>query len=165
LQVKDVIKGLHYLHSHNVIHGDLQCNNVLVNDAGHAVLADFGRAKVIGIVGYSTPMLAGSAPYMAPELFPSGDANTDELFSTMSDVYAFGMLCYEVFTNQQPFACYTANLDWQIVPLIRAGRKPTRPRQPQRHIPDNMWVIMEACWMTAPDIRPTAEWVAQQRMH
>ena len=69
---------------------------MLVDEAGHARLTDFGRAKVIGEVGYSTQMLAGSAAYMAPELFPLTDANVDNLFSKKSDVYAFGMLCFEV---------------------------------------------------------------------
>jgi serine/threonine protein kinase len=71
-------------------------NNVLVNESGDAVLADFGRAKVIGEVGYSTQMFAGSAPYMAPELFPLTDVDVDNLFSKKSDIYAFGMLCFEV---------------------------------------------------------------------
>jgi serine/threonine protein kinase len=76
----------------------IQCQtNVLVNEAGHAVLTDFGRAKVIGQQVYSTPMMAGTAKYMAPELLPlSGEVNIDELFSKKSDVYAFGMLCFEV---------------------------------------------------------------------
>ena len=69
---------------------------MLVDDTGHATLTDFGRAKVIGAVGYDTPILAGYAPYMAPELFPQGDVNIDQLFSQKSDVYAFGMLCFEV---------------------------------------------------------------------
>jgi len=71
-------------------------NNVLVDDTGHAVLTDFGRAKVIGELGYSTQLLAGSAAYMAPELLSPDDVDVDELFSKNSDVYAFGMLCFKV---------------------------------------------------------------------
>ena len=63
---------------------------------GHAVLIDFGRSKIIGEVGYSTALMAGSAAYMAPELFPKGEVNIDELFSKESDIYAFGIVCVMV---------------------------------------------------------------------
>jgi serine/threonine protein kinase len=52
---------------------------------------------VIGEAGYiSTGLLVGSAAYMAPELFPTEEVNIDELFSKRSDIYAFGMICFEV---------------------------------------------------------------------
>jgi len=88
--VKDAANGLSYLHSQNIIHCNLQSNNVLVTEQGRAVLADFCHAKVIGEVGYSTQMLAGSAA----ELFPSSETNlnVDDQFSKKSDVYAFAML-------------------------------------------------------------------------
>jgi serine/threonine protein kinase len=71
-------------------------NNVLVNDEGCAVLTDFGRAKVMGDPVFSTPLVAGLAKYMAPELLPaSGEVNVDELFSKKSDIYAFAMFCFE----------------------------------------------------------------------
>jgi serine/threonine protein kinase len=72
--------------------------NILIDHEGHARLADFGRAKVVGEAGYNTGFLAGSVEYMAPELFPTPehDANIDELFSKQSDVYAFAMVCFVV---------------------------------------------------------------------
>ena len=75
-----------------------QCqHNVLVNEAGSAVLTDFGRAKVIGEAGFSTTMFAGHISSMAPELLPPDDSvDVDKLFSEKSDIYAFGMLCYKV---------------------------------------------------------------------
>lgn len=72
-------------------------HNVLVNEAGSAVLTDFGRAKVIGEAGFSTTMFAGHISSMAPELLPPDDSvDLDKLFSKKSDIYAFGMLCYKV---------------------------------------------------------------------
>jgi len=67
---------------------------VLVDETGRARLTDFGRAKVIGAAGYSTQTLAGSAAYMAPELFLSTNVDVDK--SKNSDVYAFGILYFEV---------------------------------------------------------------------
>jgi len=138
-----------------------------VNDSGHAVLRDFDHAKVIGeagysdtvLAGYGDPVLAGSAAYMAPELW-----NVDDQFSKKSDVYAFGMLCYEIFTNEEPFACYNARMDWQIGLLIQQGKRPRCTTQVQRQIPMDMWRLMEACWVTVRENRPSAALIVQ-RMH
>jgi serine/threonine protein kinase len=151
-------------------------NNVLVHEAEYAVLTDFGLAKVFAAAGYSEPMLAA---YMAPELFPSNDMSVEELFSKQSDVYAFGMLCYEaslkikwksnlidsifqLLTNNQPFACYNASLDWQIVPLIQQGKRPIYTSQVQRQISADMWRLMEACWNTLPKNRPSAQQIVER---
>lgn len=67
-----------------------------MDDSDNARLCDFGRAKVIGDAEYSTALVAGCIPYMAPELFPEDETNVDELFSPASDIYAFSMLAFEV---------------------------------------------------------------------
>lgn len=98
-----------------MIHGDLSGRNVLIDDNGSARLADFGRAKILGQAEYDTTLFAGSTEYMAPELFDTsvsddeetedeevGDEATEDLkpelapFSTMSDVYAFSILAFQV---------------------------------------------------------------------
>jgi hypothetical protein len=56
---------------------------------------------------YSTALLAGCAPYMAPELFPEDDTSVDSLFSLQSDVYAFGMLAFEVRRPRQLHGCFS----------------------------------------------------------
>jgi serine/threonine protein kinase len=150
-----------------------------VDADGHALLTDFGRAKLLGEIAFSVQLLlAGSAAYMAPELFPPNDLNVDAPFSTKSDVYAFGMLCFEVgrtpqqpysltvefqiFTHEVPFSFYKAHLDWQIVPLIHQGKKPKCTSHVSRHIAPEMWVIMEACWATIAESRPSAEQIIQR---
>jgi len=67
-----------------------------VDNSLNARLCDFGRAKVIGDAEYSTALVAGCSAYMAPELFPEDESIVDQLFSPSSDIYAFGMLAFEV---------------------------------------------------------------------
>lgn len=163
--VKEVANGLMYLHSQDVIHCDLLPTDVLVNEQGHAVLTGFGRAKVIGNAVYNDSIMVGLAAYMAPELFPpEGDVDINKLYSTKSDMYAFGILCFEIFTGQQPFTCYNARHDWQVVPLIQKGMRPLRTAHVQHCISQDIWAMMEACWMTMPENRPSAAQVVQ-RIH
>jgi len=76
---------------------DVHCQrHVLVDGHGHAVLTSFGSARVIGDPTYINIPLVGVAEYWAPELWPQIDIDINELFSKKSDIYAFGMLCFEV---------------------------------------------------------------------
>jgi serine/threonine protein kinase len=105
--VADVVNGLAYLHTFRsgVVHGDLKPSNILVDDAGNARLTDFGRAKVVGETGFTTELCAGSAPYMAPELLPKfeGEENVNTFFTRLSDIYAFAMVAFEIFTDEIPY--------------------------------------------------------------
>jgi len=158
----DVIKGLEYLHSHNVVHGDLQANNVLVDDVENARLADFGRAKILGEAGYSTALLAGCAPYMAPELFPEDDISIDNIFTPWSDTYAFGMLAFEIFTDEIPFTSLKAKSHGQIMIRVLKGVRPLRSSDQQLRISDVMWRTMEDCWVKEPAERPLATAILQR---
>jgi len=160
--VNQVINGLWYLHTNNIIHGDLQGNNVLVDNSHNARLCDFGRAKVIGDAEYSTALVAGYAPYMAPELFPEDESNVDQLFSPSSDIYAFGMLAFEIFTDEVPFNSLGAYSQFRIVAIVKRGDRPSRSSDAQRRISDNMWEIMQRCWVADPGARPTAFAIVQR---
>jgi serine/threonine protein kinase len=161
LLVKEVAKGLQYLHFKDVVHADLHCNNIIV-EGGHARLADFGRAKIIGDESCKTKLPAGFAPYMAPELLPPDDkVNVDDLFSKHSDVYAFAMCCFKILTGQSPFASYNASLDFHVVLLIYQGKRPQYTRQVQSLIPRKIWTAMEACWQTAPEKRLSVDQVVE----
>jgi len=101
-----ICQGLAEAHRKHVIHGDLKSNNVILTqaDAGgiRAVITDFGLA-----LGTTAPVedgaLSGSTEpggtpdYMAPELWKGGKA------TTASDVYALGVILYELATGQRPF--------------------------------------------------------------
>jgi serine/threonine protein kinase len=78
-------------------------NNVLADDNGGARLADFGRTKVIGVHGYTAHLFAGSAQFMAPELFPDEAEDDEDVelpeppFSPKSDLYAFAVVAFQVW--------------------------------------------------------------------
>jgi serine/threonine protein kinase len=92
--LKDIARGLRYLHSRSMIHGDLSGNNVLIDKDGKAKLADFGLSALLP-ERMSQALLptnpGGTAPYMAPECMKLDDEGNESLvFSPKSDVYSFG---------------------------------------------------------------------------
>ncbi|KAF7362524.1 TKL/TKL-ccin protein kinase [Mycena venus] len=102
--VLGVASGLQYLHSRDIIHGDLKVQNVLVTKRGAPCICDFGISKIISPRG-NTMSSVGTAPYMAPELFFVVDGTgQDESPSTTkcSDVYSFALLVLEILTSEPP---------------------------------------------------------------
>jgi len=140
--------------------------NILVDEEGHARLVDFGRARVIGEAGYRTAFMAGNVPYMAPELLPfqndEVEVDVDALFSKQSDVYAFAMSSFEVFTDEKPFQSYNVSMEYQIVPLIHRGKRPICTPYVPSLISLNASNIMQKCWAAAPESRLSAEAIVQR---
>ncbi|WP_407424562.1 Hsp70 family protein [Methanobrevibacter sp.] len=99
--IRQILKGLDTLHSANppIIHRDLKPNNVLLkfNACGDIItkISDFGFAKEV-TTGISDIDIAGTRPYMAPEIF-------DKSISTKTDIYAIGVIFYQLLTNRYPY--------------------------------------------------------------
>ncbi|KAJ7500769.1 kinase-like domain-containing protein [Mycena galericulata] len=94
--VIDITKGLEYLHACHVVHGDLKARNVLINDQGTALVADFGLSRLHSLSSSHHPSHAsghaGTIHWLAPELLIDGRSNP----SFESDVWAFSMTLYEI---------------------------------------------------------------------
>ncbi|KIK61707.1 hypothetical protein GYMLUDRAFT_165708 [Collybiopsis luxurians FD-317 M1] len=93
----EIAQGLHYLHSQNVVHGDLRGSNILVDEDWHACLADFGLAVFEDATMGTPSQQAGSVRWMAPELHhPQAFKLKDFRRTFASDVYSFACVCVEV---------------------------------------------------------------------
>ena len=99
--MKQILQGLDVLHSSNpvIIHRDLKLNNILLsyNACGDIVIkiSDFGFAKEV-TTDISDIDVAGTRPYMAPECFK-------RVVSTETDIYAIGVIFYQLLTNNYPY--------------------------------------------------------------
>ncbi|MBD3304887.1 protein kinase [candidate division KSB3 bacterium] len=95
--ILQVLDALHTVHQRGIIHRDLKPQNILIADAATAKLTDFGIAHICGATITRTGTHLGTLPYMAPEqiLGSSVDVRTD--------IYAMGVVLYEVLTGQLPF--------------------------------------------------------------
>ncbi len=120
----EVADALAYAHSQGVVHRDIKPENILIQ-SGHAVVADFGIARLVQDVGAEkltqTGMSIGTAAYMSPEQF------TGEKVDGRSDVYALACVLYEMLVGQVPFTgpnamAIMARHTMQAVPSIRVVR-------------------------------------------
>jgi len=151
----ETAQGLAYLHSQNIVHGDLRGGNVLIDDREHAQLADFGLAIVTdATLGATSTTQRGSLRWMAPELL---DYQLEFKRTKASDVYAFACLCIEIYTGEQPF--WSIQQDMAVVLQYLDQKRPPRPSASgppdgTRAMSDGLWAIVEACWAHNPSDRP-----------
>jgi serine/threonine protein kinase len=99
-----VAEALDYAHSQGVVHRDIKPQNVLLDPAHqHVYLADFGIAKMVeGSPGLTrTGMITGTPQYMAPE------QATGKAVDHRADIYALGIVAYEMLTGHTPFTADT----------------------------------------------------------
>jgi len=113
----------------------------------------------------TTNKTTGTLRWQAPELFPdlSSFEDTIERRNTpASDVYAYGLVCYEMFSDQYPFP--DISVDFQVMFAVKQGKRPSRPSHEIsriRGLNDNIWHIIEACWTQDPSARPSATKVVE----
>ncbi|KAG8925978.1 hypothetical protein FRC02_009291 [Tulasnella sp. 418] len=150
----ETAEALKYLHSKDIVHADLKANNVLIKDDGHAVLCDFGVAKIVrdtGAVDYTQAWNYGCVGFIPPESISVEDGWV--VVETPRDVYAFGGLIVQLYSGNAPFYSLR-NSHHLIIKAIGLEHK-TSPREEHPNVPDWAWELAEGCWTTNCTKRPT----------
>ncbi|KAJ7196145.1 kinase-like domain-containing protein, partial [Mycena rebaudengoi] len=159
----DVAQGLKYLHSVDVVHGDLCGRNILIDADGHACLSDFGLALFTDPESSRKSLTrAGSRRWMSPELLlaPKNDFKR----TRESDVWAFGCVCCEIWTEGvHPFKDLgDGTILLAVSELSQQSPYPTRPTDSAENImPVRLWQIVQSCFQSEPSERPTGEDLAE----
>ncbi|KAJ7160764.1 kinase-like domain-containing protein [Mycena filopes] len=92
----EIAQGLQYLHSQDIVHGDLRGTNILITEDWRACLADFGLSVFSDATSSMTTNRGGSPYWMAPELLDPDTYGLEFVRTTATDVYAYGCVCLEV---------------------------------------------------------------------
>ena len=116
--LRQIVKGMAYVHSQGVCHRDLKPENILMNSEGVVKICDFGSAKVLSPSGLNTPYIV-SRYYRAPELIL---ACSD--YTTAIDVWAIGCILAEFLTRRPIFPGKTEGS--QLIEQIAILGLPTR---------------------------------------
>lgn len=144
LQVEDqfqilteLASALAHAHSKSIVHRDLKSNNIILDNAGHAHIVDFGLARAPDLESLTeTGAIVGTPRFMAPEQLKSGGQRA----SPQADIWSFGILIYHLLTGEYPFT--GAN----ITELTRATLATPIPRlPPQRDPMAGIQAVFEVC--------------------
>jgi len=153
--IKDIAKGMLHLHcgipEKEVIHRDLAARNILLKN-GIAVITDFGLSRVKSSVEdyQKTESNVGPLKWMSPEsLFESK-------YSTKSDVFSFGVVIYEILTQEPPWKDLNPA---QAVGKISHGQRMVLPESCE--CPPALKELMEKCWAQLPEDRPDFEKICE----
>lgn len=137
-------EGLQAIHDAGVIHRDLKARNVMLvrGERGmRVVVMDFGLARfasepdsVGAIEGPHLNAIVGTPEYMAPEQFEDGE------LSPATDVYALGVVLYELVTGRRPFAARTP-----VAAAVRRGKHPAPASSIQATLPKHWDQVIDRC--------------------
>jgi uncharacterized protein YneF (UPF0154 family)/predicted Ser/Thr protein kinase len=134
--------GLAAAHAKGVLHRDLKPANIMLDGRGQVVITDFGLAGVADDIR-GQEVRSGTPAYMAPEQLAGKEV------STRSDIYALGLVLYEVFTGKRAFADSAAKLA-----LVGADRTPSRPSSVVKDLDPIVEKVILRCLETEPTGRP-----------
>jgi eukaryotic-like serine/threonine-protein kinase len=136
----DVVDALAYAHARGVVHRDIKPDNILASGM-HALVTDFGVAKALSAAipmhgGTTTGMAIGTPAYMAPEQLAADPAADHRV-----DLYAVGLLAYELLTGKSPFTGSSpqATLAAQLTVM------PAPPHQSVSDIPEPLSKLIMHC--------------------
>ena len=138
--LRDIVLALVILHQHEVLHRDLKSLNILLDRDGRTKVGDFGFSTLKQV---QDAKQFGTLLWTAPEVLEGKSA------STATDMYSFGIICFEVVTRRLPYA---GTLLSETLEKVKQGYRESIPTE----CPAALAKLIETCWAQDPQQRPSA---------
>ncbi|XP_061570075.1 serine/threonine-protein kinase B-raf isoform X1 [Cololabis saira] len=148
---RQTAQGMDYLHAKSIIHRDLKSNNIFLHEDLTVKIGDFGLATVKSrwSGSHQFEQLSGSILWMAPEVIRLQDKNP---YSFQSDVYAFGIVLYELMSGALPYS--NINNRDQIIFMVGRGYLSPDLSKVRSNCPKAMKRLMAECLKKKREERP-----------
>ena len=134
--------------------------NIMIDKGSNAQLADFGLLTIVSDSTHSAATISsegsGTFRFMSPELLDPEEFGFKNARPTkQSDCYALGMVILEALTGRAPFpSCDALAATRKVI----KGERPDRPQGPEAvWFADDLWGMLEQCWLQTPKLRPAVE--------
>jgi serine/threonine protein kinase len=143
--IRQIAEALDYAHGAGIVHRDVKPANVLIDNAGDAYLMDFGIAKVLESTGHLTATggAMGTPAYMSPE------QGMGKPVDHRADVYALGIILYQLLTGRVPFE---ADTPYAVI-IAHANEPLTLPSTFNAAIPEDIEKVIFKALAKSPDDR------------
>uniref|UniRef100_A0A8C9W6F8 RAF proto-oncogene serine/threonine-protein kinase n=1 Tax=Scleropages formosus TaxID=113540 RepID=A0A8C9W6F8_SCLFO len=148
---RQTAQGMDYLHAKNIIHRDMKSNNIFLHEGLTVKIGDFGLATVKArwSGSHQVEQPSGSILWMAPEVIRMQDNNP---YSFQSDVYAYGIVLYELMTGELPYSMI-ASRD-QIIFMVGRGYLSPDLSKLYKNCPKAMKRLVADCIKKSKEERP-----------
>ncbi|XP_066503622.1 insulin-like growth factor 1b receptor [Hoplias malabaricus] len=141
----EIADGMAYLNSNKFVHRDLAARNCMVAEDFTVKIGDFGMTRDI----YETDYYRKGGKGLLPVRWMSPESLKDGVFTTMSDVWSFGVVLWEIATlAEQP---YQGMSNEQVLRFVMEGGLLDKPDK----CPDMLFELMRMCWQYNPKMRPS----------
>jgi serine/threonine protein kinase len=154
----EALRGLRYLHSHDIIHRDIKPGNMLVSGTGSVKLSDFGTCRdTVARSSMTTMQTVGTPCYLAKECIACGK------YSKSSDIWAFACSIVEMATGQIPWGHLDENLLLPVPLMFHIGTAMPPNHHPliPSQLSTELQEVLRACFAMTPADRPSAEALLQ----
>ena len=140
--ITQICLALQHIHKKKIIHRDLKSGNVFLMKSGIVKLGDFGIAKGLLITGDKAKTMVGTPYYLSPEII------TNKPYDSKSDIWALGVLLYELMTFKMPFNAVS-------LPLLSIKIKRGVYNPPPNTYSSEIRDLLKKCLTLEPEKRPS----------